>query len=338
MGGGLKAALRPFAAGLLNTRARMSGRRLGLVLCYHRIESRAGDPESELVPAIARPMFARQLRLLTRRYRLVPASELLAAVEARRRGRRLPVAITFDDDLQTHVDYAAPALRAAGAPATFFLNGASLRAAHRFWWERLQQAWDQGSPRDEIGRLTGAARAPATIREAATRFQQLTSGDREQASLRLAELVGEDPLDSGLREDGVKALACAGFELGFHSLRHDQLTSLGDGHLDRAMRDGREALERVAGGRFETISYPHGEGDARVAAAARRAGFRYGFTAYGRAVATDSEPLLLDRRYPPEGSLGRFALGVARALCAPRSGGVSSGSRPPAPVRTRPWP
>src|SRR5689334_14449013 len=95
--------------------ARVTSRQAGIVLVYHRVGGdRSGDPKQEILPTIAGDAFAKQLDHLRRSYTVVPAGEILAAVERRRRWRRFPVAITFDDDLESHVRQAQPALAQAG--------------------------------------------------------------------------------------------------------------------------------------------------------------------------------------------------------------------------------
>jgi peptidoglycan/xylan/chitin deacetylase (PgdA/CDA1 family) len=112
----------------------------------------------------------------------------------------------------------------------------------------------------------------------------------------------------------------AGFEVGFHTLRHPSLPTLDDGSLAAAITEGRDALERAAGTPIATIAYPHGDADDRVADAARAAGYRFGFAAYGGTITDRSDPLLLDRRYPLHGTLGDFALDLARKLWATARG------------------
>src|SRR5262245_17390140 len=105
---------------------RLSARRAGVVLVYHALAERTGDPERDLVPAHSVAQVEAQLRHLLRRYELVRLEELPAAVAARRRGRRFPISVSFDDDLESHAHLAAPLLRRLGVPATFFLTGATL--------------------------------------------------------------------------------------------------------------------------------------------------------------------------------------------------------------------
>lgn len=309
-------------ARLLVRVARLSDRGAGVALVYHRVGDPAGDPRRELVPAMGTELFAAQVRHLAASYRLVAASELPASARERRRGEPFPAAITFDDDLPSHGDAAAPILSAAGATATFFVCGASLHGPHRFWWERLQAALDDGLD------LSPLDLEPATVHQVGLRIQSLPPRARDELDARLAELVGPDPEESGLRAEGLRRLAASGFEIGFHTRRHDVLPALGDAELAEAMRVGRSELKDVVGP-LRTISYPHGLADARVAAAARAAGFEAGFTGLPAAVTSGSDPHLLGRVSPSYASVGELAFDVAWTLCR----AAFSGREPATPAR-----
>ena len=293
---------------------RLSARHAGLALVYHKLGDPPGDPRRELVPALSPRLFEAQLAHLARLYRVVPCRELQAAAAARRRGQRFPVAITFDDDLASHAAHALPALRGAGLPATFFLSGASLEGPHRFWWERLQTAFDTGR---DVGALAGAgihAAGGTGIHDWGEAIESATPEKRRGAAAALEELVGPDPGGAGMRAADVAALAGAGLEVGFHTLRHERLPALGDAALEAALSDGREALGQAAGTEIATISYPHGKADARVAAAARAAGYEAGFTGVPAAVTPASDPLLLPRVDVLNTTLEDFARQLVGAL------------------------
>ena len=291
-----------FIAGQL---ARLTGRRAGVAIVYHRVGDAQGDPARELVPALGTGLFEQQVRHLKARYRIVPASELFEAARSRRRGQRFPAAITFDDDLPSHRDPSGKVLMRAGVPATFFVCGASLDRPFSFWWERLQAAVDRG--------LVPGAQQDA-IHEVARGIQAMPAEQRDAEAERLATLVGDDPPETGMRATDVRALAEAGFEIGFHTLRHYWLPGLDDDALARAMTDGREQVENAAGRGLTTIAYPHGGGDPRVAAAAESAGYELGFLTGDAAVEAGAEPLLLSRIEPSFASVGHFAFEVAFAL------------------------
>jgi peptidoglycan/xylan/chitin deacetylase (PgdA/CDA1 family) len=293
---------------------RQSDARRGLALCYHAVQPEPGDPQRELSAPLALHAFEQQVRHLTRNYRLVTASELPAAAAARRRGEPLPIALTFDDDLRSHLDWVAPALQRARADATFFLTGAGLDGGDSFWWQTLQCAWDRGLV--DAGLLTswGITSPTPTIRDVAREVQGMMPGARDRVAAglraRLGDGSGAGPLDAG----AISSLAEAGFEIGFHTRRHDDLVNLDDNDLEQAMQAGRQALEDAAGQRVTAIAYPHGRGDARVAAAARAAGFRHGFVADGSPIGPESDGFLLGRRYPAAGSTTAFALDLVRTL------------------------
>ena len=145
------------------------------------------------------------------------------------------MAVTFDDDLASHADHAAPALQRAGAPATFFLCGASLEKPHAFWWDRLQRAVDQGIE------LPAPADASQPIRATGLLVEELPAAERDEFAERLAALIGPDPDDAGLRADQVSRLAAAGLEIGFHTRGHHRLTQLTDDELARELREGRSS-------------------------------------------------------------------------------------------------
>jgi peptidoglycan/xylan/chitin deacetylase (PgdA/CDA1 family) len=298
--------------GPLERAARRSGARAGVAIVYHRVGDPPGDRARELVPALGSRLFADHVRYLSDRYRVVPASQLLEAASERTAGERFPVAITFDDDLRSHVETAAPILMEAGVRATFFLTGACLRRPHRFWWERLQEAWNRGLDLRPLAIRSSAA----DIHELGRAIEALPVPRRDEVHAALGRLVGPDPGDAGLRAEDIKALVADGFEVGFHTRRHDPLPGLSDAELDTAMAEGRAQLEDAVGGKLTTIAYPHGRADGRVAIAARAAGFLIGFTGAPGAVTLASDPLLLCRVSPSYASVGELAFDVALAARA----------------------
>jgi peptidoglycan/xylan/chitin deacetylase (PgdA/CDA1 family) len=298
--------------------ARLSSSRVGVVLVYHRVGGAvSGDEDVEILPAVGFGVFERQLRDIRRRYRVVPAAEILRAVRERRRGQRFPVAITFDDDLVEHVHAALPALRSAGLIATFFLTGASLDRPHSFWWEDLQLAIDGTlvTP-DEVPHVDVSAaleRSPRAILDLAGQIVRLAPEERSDVAAALRTAVG--PRDAALTAREVRAFIDAGCTVGFHTLRHDALPALPDARLGQALHDGREALEAAAGGPIDLIAYPHGKADDRVAAAAREAGFAFGFTTARGTVGPDTDPLRIPRTVA-DVSASSLASRLARLLRA----------------------
>jgi peptidoglycan/xylan/chitin deacetylase (PgdA/CDA1 family) len=294
----LRRAVWRLLAEALGVALRLTSQRAGLVLVYHTLAQRSGDPGRELVAPHAVSLFEAQLRHLRRRYRVVAIGELRSAVASRRRGGRFPVAVTFDDDLDSHVALAAPILARLHVPATFFLTGASLAERRAFWWQQLQRASDLG-----LEVLADTRR----IHEVAASIEAMSPAERERVEAQLTAAVGLEISGAGLGRTQVEELVAGGFGIGFHTVRHDRLADLEDAALRRALTDGRAELEEVVGRSVTTIAYPHGKADERVAQAARDAGFELGFTGSGEAVAIDSNPLLLGRFEPTRGPVTELA-------------------------------
>jgi peptidoglycan/xylan/chitin deacetylase (PgdA/CDA1 family) len=256
----------------------------------------------------------------------VPASEILDAVRRRRRGQRFPVAITFDDDLASHLRHALPALRREGLPATFFLGGASLSGPYAYWWDDLQRAIDERLvPPDGLPYLletevqAALDRSPRSILDLASRIVRLEPAQRHDVAAALHAAVGPPPADTGLRADDVRALVAGGCTVGFHTLPHDALPSLPDAALEDALRDGRDALAEASGGKLELIAYPHGKADARVTAATRAAGFSCGFTTARGPVGPQTDEFLVPRTVA-DLSASALALRLARTFARAERG------------------
>lgn len=295
---------------------RVSRARIGISLVYHAVGEPSGDSQQQLVPPMAPDDFRAHVRHVTRHYRTVRATDLLDAVSTRRRGERIPVAITFDDDLRSHAETAAPVLRGNGATATFFLCGASLDGPHEFWWETLQRVADRHGL-EPLG-LTGLWQPGDGIREVAARIEAMPPGEQHDAADRLAAIAGPPPASSGLRAEAVHDLASAGFEIGFHTLGHHRLPGLDAGAVAGALNNGRDRLEELSDRPVTAIAYPHG----RPVTVAKEAGFTAGFTTEPGVVTAASDPLTLPRIDPAGIPVRTFGLALAKLLMAstPRGG------------------
>ena len=295
-------------ASALHLALRWTGLKAGVALVYHRVDDDPGEAEGHLAACHRRRVFEAQLRHLRANYRPVAASELLTAVERRRRGDRFAVAITFDDDLRSHVEVSSPALRGRGIPGTFFLNG----SAAPFWWERLQSAYDAGVPLrrfvPDLEPASAGAAAHLELHTAAKRIELMPPARRDEVAALLGREVPERPDWAGLDAADVSALARNGHEVGFHTRRHDRLPELDDEQLATAITEGRTELTEATGAPITSLSYPHGKADARVAGAALTAGYRYAYTTVREPVTPASDPLLLGRLEPSFISAGHLAV------------------------------
>ncbi len=107
-------------------------------------------------------------------------------------------------------------------------------------------------------------------------------------------------------------LAGRGWEIGSHSRTHRLLSRLDDGELDDELARSRAEVIEIAGS-CTAVSYPWGEVDDRVVAAARRAGYDSGTGLAGRYCWTDSMRVPRIALGRADGSL-RVAVKTSRAF------------------------
>jgi peptidoglycan/xylan/chitin deacetylase (PgdA/CDA1 family) len=115
------------------------------------------------------------------------------------------------------------------------------------------------------------------------------------------------------------ALRDAGWEIGSHTCSHPHLSRLGDRELAHELRESRSACEDRLGS-CRTIALPYGDGDARVLAAARDAGYVAVAGLPGQG--TPSAGVRRVGVYPADGSR-RFAVKVARPVRRLRESGLA---------------
>jgi peptidoglycan/xylan/chitin deacetylase (PgdA/CDA1 family) len=262
----------------------VAGRSAGktaVVLVYHSVGAVAGDPRRDLVPTLAASVFRDQLEHLARRYEVVALAELQSRQHARSAGDRVPAALTFDDDLSGHLQFAAPALSERGIPATFYLTGRTLDGPDHFWWQDLQAIADSGprglqAVRDRLATQWPWVSHAGNLHDLARTIEGLPPTENDAVAERLRELTTGMSPEPGLSAAAIRELAAGGFDIGFHTRRHHLLTHLSERELAEAMHEGRDALEAVAGRQLNSIAYPHGRADLRVGHAAGQAGYETG--------------------------------------------------------------
>lgn len=306
-------------AGMIGQGHRYSSRRVGLVLVYHDIARSSGNLNRFRTQPLGIDDLRAHFGYLRRRYDVVSVHELGERIAVRAPGKRFPVALTFDDDLENHLSLVAPLLSELHLPATFFLTGASLDGPCAFWWHDLRELFARGDEAwrevcQEVGCKWNWASSGVDLRMLEETITAMPPHERDSLALVLRDMVGSPPRDRGLSESAVRELVAGGFEIGFHTKRHYLLQTLDAKALHQAMREGADRLSAIAGRSLTAIAYPHGPGDLRIAAAAADAGFELGFEGPRYPVEATSHPMLLGRiDVSWRTSTGDFAFGLAHA-------------------------
>lgn len=98
----------------------------------------------------------------------------------------------------------------------------------------------------------------------------------------LADDVAANPAElATMRWDELRSLADDGVEIGSHTASHPHLPELDDSELRRELTESRERIGDELGRACRFLAYPFGDENARVRAAAQRAGYDAAFSLPG---------------------------------------------------------
>jgi len=281
-----------------------------LILLYHRVTTPGPDPQQL---AVHPDRFAAHLDSLRRAADVLSLTE----VQAARHDRRLPgrgVAITFDDGYADNATTAAPLLRQAGLPATFFVTTSCLAGTREFWWDELEQWFLDPGELPRVVRLSvdgqmwtadlgetarwSASDALAhrawtvdegdpTPRHAAYRrlcaaLKPLPGPVRRRVLDELSEQAGRPPVVRDARRamtaPQVAALAAEPtLTVGSHTVTHPSLRALPMAEQRSELQESRAALAAITAQPVTLLAYPFGgraDQSWRTRRAAQAAGYQ----------------------------------------------------------------
>jgi peptidoglycan/xylan/chitin deacetylase (PgdA/CDA1 family) len=310
----------PFRGSVPPPQPRRRGRRrertdeAPVIFLYHRVVERETDP---LGVAVSPENFASQLEVLKATREVVPPAHLLAGDVPSR-----AAAVTFDDGYRDNLEHAAPALAAAGIPATLFVATGPVAEGGGFWWDELERIL-RAAPPDAASSLTlelhGQRRTfrlgSGHEREIARRhlyawLQPLAPKQIAEALSALRRWAGESgehrapDRDRAMTPDELRAFAdTAGVAIGAHTRSHRSLRHA-DGETQNAEIAGsRDDLAAWLGKEPTAFSYPFGvpgaDFDDAVVARVRAAGFSLGVTTTAGYV-SGADRFKLPRRSVPD--------------------------------------
>jgi peptidoglycan/xylan/chitin deacetylase (PgdA/CDA1 family) len=220
------------------------------------------------------------------------------------RGARPRFAVTFDDDIVSHVDSTLPILQMLGVPATFFLSGRALHGLGSYWFERLERLIDD----------RGAEHSARFLGTPSEELDQIVSACENDPALQKVLEVTVDDERPRFGRAHIEALTSAGMSVGFHTLHHRPLTVLNDAELGAALDAGLRELEAVVRRPIVHFAYPHGRANGGTAARVRDAGFEAAWTGHPTAIARGDDRFMLGRWEPGNLNVDDFVVAVAITL------------------------
>lgn len=271
-----------------------------VVLTFHRVmsaERRAAYAYPGL--AVTEDELDAVLRIVCAEYDVGPLTRQHARFVAGEKTAKPLLALTFDDGQLDDLAHAAPVLARHGVHATFYVPVDAIDRGEPLAHDRIGFAWTAISPAQ---RAAVAARFGLPVADdAGALMEHLKPRARSERDAVLAALeaaTGHAKMPAAARPltwDEAAALARAGHEIGSHACSHTPLPELDDAALRDECTRSKARIEAELGLSVRSLCYPNGDADARVASAARAAGYENAVTTRWGENHAGADPHLLAR-------------------------------------------
>ncbi|WP_242533066.1 polysaccharide deacetylase family protein [Niveibacterium umoris] len=293
------------------------------IFIWHRVLQ---DPDPMIPGEMHAAMFAQILKWLRRWFNVLPLEAAVAQLAAGTLPARA-AAITFDDGYADNLTVAAPLLRSAGLPATFFVASGYLDGG-RMWNDGLIEAVRR-SPLDVLdttqwGRfeLNGPAQRGSVALQLIDKIKYLEPAAREAAVAEVARAAGSTlPTDLMMTSRQVAELHRQGFTIGAHTVSHPILARISLSAAADEIANGRAALEQITGAPVTLFAYPNGKPGrdylAEHVALVRKQGFAAAVSTAWGASGPGADVFQLRRFSPWDTTRLRYGLRLARNLLRP---------------------
>ncbi len=249
------------------------------ILTYHRIsDSDYGDPFLTITPH----NFERQIRYLTKRFKVVSLEELVKHIQSQYSTLDDYIAITFDDGYRDNYTNAYPILKKYKVPATIFLTTDFIGTDKLFWWDRLAkiakfiigknlhlnfpQDLYPKKIKDAISMISSGNIAKSN-KEVSILPVLLKEISEEKKCLILDDLekqISPFPIDDQDRPypltwDEVRQMNKDDIEFGSHTVTHPILTRVKSDQAKYEISQSKIEIEREIAKKVLHFSYPNGE-------------------------------------------------------------------------------
>ncbi|MFZ5862716.1 MAG: polysaccharide deacetylase family protein [Nitrospirota bacterium] len=272
------------------------------VIGYHRVVAQPLDMVTTAPHGmvVTRDTFERQIRYLSRRWRIMDLPEVIDLCERRRPMPARACIITFDDGWRDNYDVAFPVLQRYRAPATILLTSDYIGTTDSFWYSRLiplvvSDAFRRFRPEDrpfdgcpdavwaELVRLRriGTPLVPRHADPLLEIMKRFPIAEIEAVVSRLAACL-DAPAQGPegrlmLNWDEVRELRRGGVAMGAHSRSHRILTQLTAEDARGELVGSKADIEKQLGCPVESMAFPNGNCSDALLGMVWEAGYRVVF-------------------------------------------------------------
>ena len=237
------------------------------ILRYHAVCGDEGAAYCDPGICVTPDDFESHVRYLAGHYAVLPLTEIVDRLRARRALPRNAVAITFDDGYVDNLE-AARTLHRHGLTATFFITAGCVGGAEPFWLAEQRVLLD--ACRGPSLRLTVDGRelvipmATAQERRAAARtvttvIKAHPIATRESVREQLRQAAGRPQIPRTILSwEELAEMQRLGMTIGAHTLTHPNLPNAGPVDAWREIDGSKALLERQLGTAVTMFAYPNG--------------------------------------------------------------------------------
>jgi peptidoglycan/xylan/chitin deacetylase (PgdA/CDA1 family) len=248
--------------------------------------------------------FEAHLQFLTRHYRIITVSELVAALKSGAPLPRKSVFITFDDGYVGNYDVAFPLLKKYGARASFYIATSFIESGKRYPLDVIDAALKYSPPvhggtkggleADALAIRTRFKSLPETEQDA---FLNTFAQERGFANAAAVPELGEHARFMTWAQ--LREMQSAGMEFGSHTHRHYIIARVSADAAREELRESKRLLESNLQAPCGQFCYPNGhnpqDGNAATNDLVRAAGYDCALYMSGGANTKRTSPFMITR-------------------------------------------
>jgi peptidoglycan/xylan/chitin deacetylase (PgdA/CDA1 family) len=235
-----------------------------VVLTYHRV----GTEGVPLYCSLPCEVFAKQIRYVARRYRVISLRQMVDELQDPDRTGQA-VAITFDDGYLGTYTEAFPVLKEYGLPATVYLAAGAVESGEILWYDRLFLRFQKAG-----SDLTVMLDKPRTYRfgcfgeridaaqEAVMYLRTLPDSEREawcDDFARRIPLSASEVRGAMMTWEQARAMQRDGICFGTHTMTHPVVSRLGAAALRRELGGSKALIETRLNCAAKDFAFPFGK-------------------------------------------------------------------------------